>query len=456
MTTKYDPDNFNDDDLMSALKEEGKIATGNRDKHDVKLEKEGEIWHIRFLPARFGPRGLFFSRIAQHWINKRPYYCEKATSPDSGGDENAQCDLCDVSSELSEHRVKDVATLGFKSGASPQWLTFCLVWSKKVPGMDLWEPEGDEVWTPHKFWLNKTLFEEVREYYVRHREKRPNIKDSILSPEHGFDFYVKKSNNKLVLQRDDPRSIFAEGASDAEKADLMQFIMDQIKAPNYRPLSPEEMEAARIKLEDAARKLELGGASTARRGPARSSDGDDVDIPQRSQPSSRFGSRNSSQVAESGQTNTRPAPSARSAPPARSVPSARPSPVSRPSTPSQPDNSSNDDDNVSFGNETQSVNNTRQESPSARLRQASQQPRNSSAQSRPEPQSKPQITSTVDDDDSVTDESTDHIPPDMAPQDDIEDAPPAPVSKVQQQQQNPRSAVKMSERLRGAVQRTQQ
>jgi hypothetical protein len=456
--SKYDPNSVNDDDLISALKEEEKFTTSNRDRHDVKLEKEGEIWQIRFLPVRFGQRKLFFSRIAQHWINKRPYFCAKVTPAESGGEENSQCDLCDVSAELSEHRIKDVATLGYKSGANPQWLTYCLVWSKKAPGQDMWEPQGDEVWTPYKFWLNKTLFEEVREYYLRYKEKRPTLVDSILNPDHGFDFYVKRSNNKLVLQKDDPRSIFPDGFSDAEKLDLMNHIMGQIKMPNYRALSTEEMEAARIKLEDAAHKLELGGSSTSRRGKPQS-DSDNTDLPQQRPAASRFGARSPARQVEAAESEpARPAPRPAPAPP-RSVPSARPAPRSVPPARPAPVQADSDGDDIPFdhddsGAPEDSPAPAQAPTPSSRLRQVSRQ---SPPPARSEPPARSSTTSSVDDDDDVTDETHDPAPADGALPED--DAPPAPVTRVQTQTQTPapaRPTSRMSERLRGAIQRTQQ
>lgn len=457
--SKYDPNSFNDDDLISALKEEEKFTTSNRDRHDVKLEKEGEIWQIRFLPVRFGQRKLFFSRIAQHWINKRPYFCAKVTPVESGGEENAQCDLCDVSAELSDHRIKDVATLGYKSGANPQWLTYCLVWSKKAPGQDMWEPQGDEVWTPYKFWLNKTLFEEVREYYLRYKEKRPTLVDSILNPDHGFDFYVKRSNNKLVLQKDDPRSIFPDGFSDAEKLDLMNHIMGQIKMPNYRALSTEEMEAARIKLEDAAHKLELGGSSTRRGKPQ--ADSDNTDLPQQRPAASRFGARSQAptrQVEAAESEPARPAPRPASTP-SRSVPSARPAPRPAPPARPAPVQADSDGDDIPFdhddsGAPEDSPAPAQAPTPSSRLRQVSRQ---SPPPARSEPPARSSTTSSVDDDDDVTDETHDPAPADGALPED--DAPPAPVTRVQTQTQTPapaRPTSRMSERLRGAIQRTQQ
>ena len=457
--SKYDPNSFNDEDLMSALKEEEKIITGNRDRHDVKVEKEGEIWHIRFLPVRFGPRKLFFSRVAQHWINKRPHFCAKVTPPESGGDENAQCDLCDVAAELAEHRVKDIATLGYKAGANPQWLTYCLVWSKKVPGQDMWEPQGDEVWTPYKFWLNKTLFEEVREYYVRQRDKKPTVIDSILNPDHGFDFYIKRSQNKLTLQKDDPRTIFPDGFNETDKMELMDHILGQIKATNYRALTTEEMEAARIKLEDAASKLEMGVPTSSRRSPGKqtSQDGDDTELPtrpaaSRSNPRQAPASAPRRQV-EAEAPASRPAPPARSsrsapsAPPSRTVPSARPSAPVR----------DEQEDDIPFDTEgegaSESVPVEPTPTPSSRLRQASRQAP-APVPSRTEAPTRPSNTSSVDDDDDVTDEVSDTIPPEGGLADD--EAPPAPVTKVQSTQATARPVSKMSERLRGAIQRTQQ
>jgi hypothetical protein len=82
------------------------------------------------------------------------------------------------------------------------------------------------------------------------------------------------------------------------------------------------------------------------------------------------------------------------------------------------------------------------ETPSSRLRQA--------ARNVPEPEKpKSNMTSSVDDDDDVTDEVNDAVASSSPDAIETDDVPPAPVEKVQ------RPASRMSDKLRSAINRIQ-
>jgi len=472
--SKYSPDNYGDD-LFDDIEKERKALQSKRDDNNIKLEKEGDVWLIRFLPALLGigERKKFYARIAQHWVNKRPHFCARMTPPEFGGHPDSNCPLCDLSTEIADshrNRNRDVSMVGYRAQASSQWLTYALVWSKESKGQDAIVPEGDDRWQPYRFWLNKTNFEDMLEYWKRYRDKlilakNPASRLSIFDPDIGTDFFVKRTNNKITLQKDESRSIFDADYTDDDKAALMEYIHSKIKMPTYNPLGSEEMNAACEKLEEAARKTESNPAPRK----ARSYDGVE-DAPRASsrppaRPSappprvpSRPPSRDSVDDIEDQDAPppraSRP-PARPSAPPARatlpssplrSVPSARP--TQRPSVDEDvvgqvggDEGTDTSEDDVPFDFEKPKA---LAETPSSRLKQAARQAQEKSAE-----RSSPS-TSSVDDDDDVTDEMRDPVPSSSP---DIDDAPPAPVQKVQAQKA---PVSRMSDKLRSAISRTQQ
>jgi hypothetical protein len=452
MSNQYSPDNYGDD-IFDDIEKERKAASNKRDDNQIKLEKEGDLWMIRFLPARLGERNTFFARIAQHWVNKRPHFCARSTPPECGGNPDSHCPLCDLSEQFRENSNRDISTVGYKASANSQWLTYALVWSKESKGQEPFYPEGDEQWTPYRFWLNKTNFTELVEYWKRYRDrlakdKNPSANNSILDPEIGVDFVVKRANNKIGLQKDESRSIFPHDYTKEDRVNLMAYIHSRIKMPTYRPLGSDEMDAACQKLEEAVRRVDV----TPTRRPAPRQTADEAPAPRASaRPPAPRPSAPAPRPQQHDNMDDDEAPVPRASaprvpaprpqlPPAapRSVPSARPAPRVQAPAPS-------DDDDVPFEFEEPAAEAPTAppvQTPSNRLRQAARQvaepeaPRSSGV-------------SSVDDDDDVTDEVRDPVP--QASVDHIEDAPPAPVEKVQT-----RPASRMSDKLRSAISRTQQ
>ena len=457
MSNQYSPENYGDD-IFDDIEKERKAASNKRDDNQIKLDKEGDLWMIRFLPALLGERKTFFARIAQHWVNKRPHFCARSTPPECGGDPDSHCPLCDLSEQFRENSNRDISTVGYKASANSQWLTYALVWSKESKGQEPFYPEGDEQWTPYRFWLNKTNFTELVEYWKRYRDrlakdKNPSANNSILDPEIGVDFVVKRANNKISLQKDESRSIFPQDYTREDRVNLMAYIHSRIKMPTYRPLGSDEMDAACQKLEEAVRRVEI--ATPTRRPAPRHVD--DAPAPR---PSARPPAPRPSAPAPRVQQHDdldqeeAPAPAPRASaprvpaprpqlPPAapRSVPSARPAPAPRAQAPAPADD---DDVPFDFQEPAEAPAESPVQTPSNRLRQAARQvtepeaPRSSGV-------------SSVDDDDDVTDEVRDPVPQARVDDISIEDAPPAPVEKVQT-----RPSSRMSDKLRSAISRTQQ
>jgi len=437
--SKIAPSEFEEDLTVAALDDEIKLIRRNSDDHSVKLENDGDTWQIRFLPAELGPRKLFFARVAQHWINKKPYVCSKVTSPDFGGIPDFDCPLCTLAESLNNSTNREVSSVGYRSAANPQWLTYCLVWSK-ASAKDEWYPDGDEQWTPYKFFLNKQHFDEVREYYLRALKKRPSQTKSILDPYHGVDFIVRKKDKKLVLQKDEARSIFPEGTTEEEEGQILDRIFEQIKVPHYEPLTNEEMDAALNKLEEAGFRAKSANATGQRRQAAVIDDEDNLDEdrgPRRSQAKAPEPTPKVSRPSFSRSESTRSVPASKPAQAQATIPSARPQARLKPADVPE------------------------QLSPSERIRQASRQQARAAAPA----QSTGPAVSSVDDDDDVTAEAHDHAPQSrdlsVIEGDDLptvqdepnEEPPPAPVERVQQPS---KAGSKMSDRLRSAITRVSQ
>ena len=454
MSNKYSPDNYGDD-ILDDIEKERKALSAKRDDNNVKLDNDGDTWLVRFLPAHLGmgERKRFYAPIAQHWVNKRPHFCARATPVECGGDPDAPCGLCDLSEEIRssyENTNRDLSSFGYKAGASKQWLTYALVWSKEIKGQEPWIAEGDERWQPYRFWLNKTNFDDLLEYYRRFLQKRPDNKYSILDPEIGVDFIVKRANNKVALQKDESRTIYEEGWTEAEKADLLTYILDKIKMPSYHALGAEEMDAACAKLEEAFRKLEASSARPRTRS-LRSSVDENEEQPRVSRPPAPAPRP---QVA-SRPPAPAPRPPAPAPRPAAPAPAPRPSlpptasrsvPSARPSLPPRPAPVQHDEDDIPFDDApiVEVPAPVPQATPSTRLRQAARHVE-------PEAPTRSTVASSVDDDDDVTDEQHDPIP--QASAEGIEDAPPTPVEQIQTNPNRPVS--RMSAKLRSAISRTQ-
>lgn len=261
-----------DDDLMAFLEQERKVS--HRQKTDtVKLEK-GEEWLIRLLPTAWGPNKVFWARIHQHWIAKKPYFCAEKTPEDFGGDPNHVCEMCSVAEELNADPNRSVSSAAYKMGSSPQWLMYCLVYRKTKEGQPDTIVEGDDRWVPYQFWLNRTQFDEVaalfKRYAIRTNTSRQQFKVplSILDLEQGLDLIIRFGDRGLTIQRDEIRSIFDDGTDEDTKNAIIDLIWSKINLPTYRPLSEEDAATAAAKIREIASKAAESQPARRQNGPA--------------------------------------------------------------------------------------------------------------------------------------------------------------------------------------------
>ena len=97
--------------------EDSFLQSQTRGSRRVKLNR-GQNWIVRFLPAQMGPDGLWFARIAKHWMNKLPIVCPRNTAEDFGGDPDCECPVCTLADELNDSADEIISKFGYKSKAN--------------------------------------------------------------------------------------------------------------------------------------------------------------------------------------------------------------------------------------------------------------------------------------------------------------------------------------------------
>jgi hypothetical protein len=201
MTQKQDRNTSSvDPRVLAAMKDEMSfIASQQRGARRVKLER-GENATVRFLPARLGPNGLWYARIARHWLNKIPITCPRLTCADFGGDIEADCPVCILADELNDDRDKDTSDFGWRAKANPTYLVYCVVFEK-----DGAKKSMDEILIPYEFPLQKSAWQELYRFYVSGGRKSP---DSVLDYKTGTDFSVNRTHQGIRLYPLSPAPIF--------------------------------------------------------------------------------------------------------------------------------------------------------------------------------------------------------------------------------------------------------
>jgi hypothetical protein len=281
------------------------LQSQTRGARRVKMER-GRTWMIRFIPAKLGPKGTWYARIARHWLSMKPIICPRYTSPDFGGDPEAYCPCCEISEILNDSADEAIAKFGFAARSSPQWLTFCIVWDK-----DGVEQPTSEIMVPYEFQHYKNTFEELMGFFRAGQRRCPL---SVLDYKLGNDFAVTRTGKGMRLDKQDSAPIF--DPSDANFKAYIEKIEAAIKLPKIKIPTGEELQAFSHKIEEASNKLDEpapreggGGGSRLRRRPssvdAEMDENDDGDQPyQRSVPA---------------RTPARTAPQTRAAPARRPV-----------------------------------------------------------------------------------------------------------------------------------------
>lgn len=250
------------------------MQSTTRQSRTVKIEK-GDAWLVRFLPVEFGPRRLWYARVAKHWLNRKPITCPKHTSEDYGGNSNAYCPVCDAVDELNQHSDEKVSSKAFEARASAQWHTYCLVISKKLNGTIIDMPE-EELLVPYEFPLYKSTWEELINFYkLNSRRDNPY---SVLDLIGGCDFWASKAANKPIrLDKQDAAPVLDELTDPPEEDPRITKMIKDCHAPRVVIPTDEQLLQFAEKLHDAcfAEETPAHGSGRRRSAPAAEASGMD-------------------------------------------------------------------------------------------------------------------------------------------------------------------------------------
>ena len=215
----------------------------------VKIER-GQNWIVRFLPARMGADGLWYARIARHWLNRLPIVCPRNTAEDFGGNPECECPVCLVADELNESADEVISKFGYKAKANAQFLTYCIVWEK-----DGVEQPMAEVLNPYEFSHYRSTWEELKGFYLAGGRKCP---DSVFDYERGNDFSVSKTIKGLRLDKQDSSPIF--DPNNRNYAEWIKKLESAMKAPKVVVPNHEQLQIFAAKVHEAATRGGGGGA----------------------------------------------------------------------------------------------------------------------------------------------------------------------------------------------------
>lgn len=298
--------NVNPEILAELDYEQQFMQAQSKGSRRVKMER-GKMWLIRFLPAKLGPKGTWFARLARHWLSMKPIICPRNTSPDFGGDPDADCPCCEVATALNDSPDPEISKFGFSAHSAPQWLTFCLVFEK-----DGAEQSMREILVPYEFNHYKSTFEELMAFYKAGLRRSA---DSIFDYRTGNDFVVTKTGKGMKLDKQDAGPIF--DLKDANFKAYIEKIEAGIKMPKIALPTNDQLFAFSLKIQDWADKMQAGEspeAATRRRRPAPAAE--DIDE------GGEAGYHEHDNDDEPATTRSRPAPAARTGRPAASAPAA--------------------------------------------------------------------------------------------------------------------------------------
>jgi hypothetical protein len=246
--------------------------TSGAQRRVVKLNR-GDSWMLRFLPAKLGPNGRWYARIAKHWVNQRAIVCPRHTEEAYGGNPEAWCSVCDLSAHLNDERQDDVSKFGFKLRATPNWVTYCAVFEKAVQGGQAQAMSLPEVLQPYEFAHYKTTWEELTGFVKAGVRRTPY---SVLDFEKGNDFYVSKvAKGGMRLDKQDSAPIF--DLNDPKFDEHCQKLIAACKDPVVKIPDEKAMDAFADKAQEEADNIARGrSAAGGRSGSRQSRDEDDL------------------------------------------------------------------------------------------------------------------------------------------------------------------------------------
>lgn len=223
------------------------LQSQTRGSRRVKLNR-GQNWIVRFLPAQLGPDGMFFARIARHWLNKLPIVCPRNTAADYGGIPDCDCPVCDLAEELNESADQVISKFGYSARSNPQFLTYCIVWEK-----DGIQQPMSEVINPYEFWHYRSTWEELKGFYIAGGRRCP---DSVLDYKLGNDFSVSKTAKGMRLDKLDSSPIFDK--DEPKYAEWIKKIEAALRTPKVVIPTHEQLQVFAAKVQEAANR---GGAA---------------------------------------------------------------------------------------------------------------------------------------------------------------------------------------------------
>ena len=138
-------------------------AALSRKPRRVKIDP-GWTWQLRLLPVEVGPDKMPYVKLAQHWINKTPYYCPRYTPRAYGGDPDAICPLCNASEDLNNSDDKFVSDLAYSIRCTLQYRTWCLVFDMEDPKGNIDEMALNEILNPYTFDMYPTTWDDYKKY----------------------------------------------------------------------------------------------------------------------------------------------------------------------------------------------------------------------------------------------------------------------------------------------------
>lgn len=213
----------------------------------VKIEKVNQAWLVRFLPVVLGASNLFFVRHGQHWYHKIPIVCPRCVSSDFGGDENADCPVCDLADQLNAEEHEEVSNFGYRLRANQTWLTYCLVFEiDPGRGDRILLPPSDYM-RPWEFVLYKAAFDQLSNYYRRGLTASRQL--SILDPKRGNDFWATKTNSGIRLDSQESGPMFEPGPNFNKQ---VEEVLSAVKEPKITVPTLRQLEVYARKAEAAA------------------------------------------------------------------------------------------------------------------------------------------------------------------------------------------------------------
>lgn len=241
---------------------------GNRAER-LEFKDVGEGAVVRVLPYPFDDRHRWYARIAQHWVNKRPYVCTRDTDPAHGGHPEGKCAICDLCAELNNDKSESVRKEAYRAMAVTRYLVYVLVYERQPA-------HGEPIKTrpadlrPVEFWMYKEGFSDLSMVFKTYL-RRTDSKLSIVDPSKGCDVLVTKARRGLRFEREpEPFSIAPSGQ------DAVEYLEKILKNTRFKPdatLDGRDLDDLLLKLEDSC--FNRRSVSSSSRGDSRSGDVDE-------------------------------------------------------------------------------------------------------------------------------------------------------------------------------------